>query len=864
MKKTLHIISHTHWDREWYMSFEQHRMRLVELMDTLIEKMENDEDYKYFHLDGQTIIIDDYLEIKPQMKERLYALINAGRIQVGPWYILQDEYLTSGESNVRNMLEGLKFCKENGIEPVMSGYMPDAFGNISQMPQILDGFGIDNAIFGRGQWPILFDNKVPEGQKPGDKELCWQGADGTEVIGIMFGDWYNNANEMPCDEEGVKARYSKIINWLELTNKTPHMLGMNGCDHQPIQLDLPKSIEKANELFGEDVEIKHSNFKDFISLIRPYFKDFEKVNGELASQHTNGWCRLVDTASTHIPLKQQNHKVQNMLTFKSEPVSSVASLLGDKYRNDMLRYAWKTLMQCHPHDSICCCSCDTVTKEMSVRFDKAYDTADYVLNEAMEFIANNIDTSNLGELNIVVMHTSPLENSSVISTKIYSDELLNAKELCIVDWDSKVIPCEIKYLGEQFTYTLPKDSFREVKYRHCYDVTFPVKLCGIGCFVYSVIKSKNVISNGIKVFKNGAETNTLKVIINDDGTLNVIEKVTGRTYKNILQFEDTGDCGESYNYIQTEDKTAICSVTNAEIKLVNDNGFSVTFEITSYIEIPSGLSGKKRTGDVLRHEIKNFVTLTEGIDRVDIKTVFTNKSENHRLRVLFPTNISSDTVMSDGQFDVINRNIKPWDGWQNPSNTQRMQAFFGIEDKLGGILVSSRGLCEYEVLRDGRNTMALTLLRAVGQIGDWGVFPTPNMQLKKELCLEYSIIPYSNNLKSKAFNDAYTFAGDFFCTCQTNKHIGILEPGNNFISVEGDFIAFSALKKAENNDGIILRIYNVSNTERIAKLIVNSYKFSEIYETNLGESEFKKINIDEGEKSIFIPAKKIKTIFFKI
>jgi len=211
MKKTLHIISHTHWDREWYMSFEQHRMRLVELMDTLIDKMENDERYKYFHLDGQTIIIDDYLEIKPEMRERLYALIKSGRIQVGPWYILQDEYLTSGESNIRNMIEGLKFCKENGIDPVMSGYMPDAFGNISQMPQILAGFKIDNAIFGRGQGQILFDNKVPEDGTINDKELIWQGADGTTVIGVMFRDWYNNASELPCgDEQIVGDRYKGL------------------------------------------------------------------------------------------------------------------------------------------------------------------------------------------------------------------------------------------------------------------------------------------------------------------------------------------------------------------------------------------------------------------------------------------------------------------------------------------------------------------------------------------------------------------------------------------------------------------------------------------------------------------------------
>ena len=133
--KELHIIPHTHWDREWYMSFEEHRYRLVDLIDTLIDTMEQNPDFRYFHLDGQTILLDDYLEIKPYKKERLLRLIREGRIQAGPFYILQDEFLTSGEANVRNILYGLKSCRAYGFEPVKVGYFPDTFGNISQIPR---------------------------------------------------------------------------------------------------------------------------------------------------------------------------------------------------------------------------------------------------------------------------------------------------------------------------------------------------------------------------------------------------------------------------------------------------------------------------------------------------------------------------------------------------------------------------------------------------------------------------------------------------------------------------------------------------------------------------------------------------------
>ena len=177
INKELHIIPHTHWDREWYMSFEEHRYHLVELLDTLIETMEQNPDYRYFHLDGQMIVLDDYLEIKPYMRERLLRLIRDGRIQVGPFYMLQDEFLISGEANVRNVLYGFKKSREYGVEPVKIGYFPDTFGNISQMPQILNGFDIYEAVVGRGLNEMSADNTVTGQDKRLQSEMFSESPD---------------------------------------------------------------------------------------------------------------------------------------------------------------------------------------------------------------------------------------------------------------------------------------------------------------------------------------------------------------------------------------------------------------------------------------------------------------------------------------------------------------------------------------------------------------------------------------------------------------------------------------------------------------------------------------------------------------
>lgn len=837
MKPELHIISHTHWDREWYMSFESHRARLVELMDCLIETMERNPDYKYFHLDGQTIVIEDYLEIKPEMKSRLDALIKDGRIQVGPWYVLQDETLISGEANIRNMLEGHRFCKENGYPVTKVGYFPDAFANISQAPQILSGFGIDNAVFGRGLGAVMADNKV--GEVADDKELIWEGADKTRVLGIMFTEWYDNANEMPVDENKCKEKMDKMLALFRKYSKTSHWLGMNGSDHQPIQQNLVEALDIARQLYGEEVEIVHSNFNEYISALRPEREKFTLIKGELTGQKTTGKSPISDTASTHQQLKIKNHSVQNLLEQQSEPISVMAMLLGDTYRDSFLRYGWKKLMQNHPHDSICACSCDDVAIQMSARFDCARDVAEYVRNEAAEYIAENIDTKNLGTKNLVVFHTNPGTTFATVKGEVWLKE---PTDFYITDKVGKVINADIVCHGKQFTFKLPKDSFRVPIRDYKYTVTFPAKLSGVGYSVYKV-NTGSAKSDGydIKVSDKGAENKYIKLQIENDGTLNIYHKITEKNYTGFNLFEDSGDSGDGYNYKPTADAESIFS-KNACVRLLKQTPFSATFEITSYIDIPKAMDENKcRSTDTVSTKIVSTVTLTADSRRVDIKTTFNNQCENHRLRAYFPTEIKTPYAMADGQFDVIRREIKPGENWQNPCYNQRMQAFVGIEDEKSGVLIASRGIYSYEILRDSKNTVALTLLRAVGTFGDWtwGQMSNPLMQVKGEITLEYSVIPYEVKEKASAFNEAYTFSGDRVFTFETGCHDGKLPQSKSFIKLEGDFITATAFKRAEESDGAILRICNVSEESQKVKIDFNKELFTQISETNLAEDETK-------------------------
>ena len=849
MKKTLHIIPHSHWDREWYLPFEKHRVRLVELFDRLIQVMEENEDYTYYHLDGQYIVIDDYLEIKPHMRDRLMKLIRAGRIQVGPWYILQDEYLTSGEANVRNMLYGIKLCREIGAQPVETGYFPDSFGNISQAPQIVRGFGFDNAVFGRGINDVGSDNQIIKQNGITRSELIWRAPDGSEVMGVLFANWYCNAMELPSDPDALRDRLASVVASASRFALTDHLLGMNGCDHQPIQTNLHKVIALANEV-QDEVEVKQSNFKDYIEAVRPYKDAFPVFEGEINGQLSAGSCPLICTASAHVDIKQKNHDVQHLLERITEPVSLLSMLSGGEYPSDLLLYAWKKLMQNHPHDSICSCSCDEVYEEMKARFAKAAACGEELRDGALDHLASTVDTSAVeGDAAIVVLFLEP--NRSVVTVKANVDFDLTdtATEIAIFDEQGREVPAKFTYFPNQFTYTLPKDRFRQPRYVNRFAVELQAESHGIGYRVFSVRKQAATVQTAVRYTENSMENEFLSVKFNANGTVDVTDKRSGRVYAGQNLFEDTRDVGDLYNYWQAKDDVAVTTAdARAEITLHEIAPWSVTFKAT----VPMAIDA----------DITTFVTLSDKVARVDFKTVVTNRMENHRLRALFPSEISTDSVYAEGQFDVVRRDVQPSPIWKNPCNAQRAQAFVTLEsDTDDGIalMVANRGLCEYEILRDGRNTLAVTLLRAVGEIGDWGVFPTPLGQKKGTWTLEYSLIPYGTANRADAYAEGYTFAYPAAVAVGTTKHAGSLPAAADYVRFDSEYIRMTAFKKAEDRDSAILRLFNTT-AETVSLTLEVGPVFREAWLTNLAEERQADLTVTDGQIHLSVPAKKILTV----
>lgn len=889
-KRTAHIVSHTHWDREWYLPYEKHHVRLVKLMDELLDKLDQDPNYRSFFLDGQTIILEDYLAVRPDHKEQLSKFIQDGRILIGPWYILQDAFLTSGEANVRNMQIGHQDAKKYG--PVSKiGYFPDTFGLVGQTPQLMRQTGITNVFFGRGVKPTGFNNTVSDsGYESSFSELVWEGPDGSQVLGILFANWYNNGWEIPVDPEEAQVYWDQKLADAEKYASTGELLYMNGCDHQPIQKDLSQALDVARELYTDTTFI-HSNFVDYLQAVQQSLNhELSVVKGELRSQRTDGWNTLVNTASARVYLKQMNQLGQAMLEKVAEPLAALAHVLGTeaKYPHHLFTYAWKTLMQNHPHDSICGCSVDEVHREMVTRFEKSRHVAEAIVDESKRAIADLVDTAGFAEMGdalpLIVMNTSGWERSGIVSIELDAKRLyfrdgytpedasrviqsMDLSGMTLVDEQGHGIPCSYEDLGLQFGYDLPDDKFRQPFMCRKVKLTFEAEnVPALGLKAYAWVKRSIEVtdSSSLLVGDRVLENEALKIEVGANGSFNLTDKRNGRVYRDLGIYENTGDIGNEYMYKQPDGETSRTTMgVEAQIRVLQDTPFLASIEIVHDWEVPAsadvmldeeqrklscfGTRKAQRSASKVPMQIRTVVSLSRSSQGVEITSTFNNQAKDHRLRMLFPTDLDTQVHRVDTMFEIPQRDNEPAAEWVNPSNTQHQQAFVDISEAGAGLVVANLGLNEYEVLLDGRNTVAVTLLRAVGELGDWGLFPTPEAQCLGEHTVQMTIFPHQGDgIQSGAYARAYQFQIPW-TVCQTDVHTGKISPTFAPLQWEGPEMAFSSMKINEDTDDLLLRWYNMSN-EQASLQISSNLSYNHFYKSSIMEEMGARIVSDQNDQ----------------
>ncbi|WP_318616420.1 alpha-mannosidase [Sporosarcina sp. YIM B06819] len=862
MKKTAHIISHSHWDREWYLPFEQHRYYFIKLMNDLIEQFKEEGNaFQSFHLDGQTILLEDYFAVHPENRDIVKQLIAEGKIHIGPWYVLQDAFLTSSEANVRNLVIGLHDTKTYGPASKL-GYFPDTFGIYGQAPQLLMQAGIDTATFGRGVKPTGFNNTVsdtPNFESP-YSEMVWKSPDGSSVLGVLFANWYSNGNEIPVDEAQAKEFWDQKLQDVEKYASTNQLLFMNGCDHQPLQKTIPQAIETAAKLYPE-YDFKHSSFSEYTEALKSSLPDnLQVIEGELRNQRTDGWSTLVNTASSRIYLKQMNHQCQLLLEKVAEPLATMNHLTGSNYPREYVRFMWKSLMENHPHDSICGCSVDEVHRAMVSRFESVLQMGEVFVKEHARMLANAIDTSQLPAdgIPLVVMNTTGWNKNEVVTKvvdleKIYFSEMhfgkiptyLQDKETPsykLVDDQGNAV--SFQFAAEptvEFDYDLPEDKFRQPFFAKRAKLMFfaeEIPSFGYKTFYLVPDEQQQVGQQEEGHATNEMENEHVHLLFHADGTYDLTHKESGETFRQLGIYEDTGDVGNEYMYKEATGHSAITTKdTQAKLTVIEKNVLRTVLQITHTLEIPVSADDQLakerhaliwhkerkagRSGEMTMIELQTIVTLEKGMKGPSFKLTMDNQATDHRLRVLFPTGLQTETHQADSIFEIVTRPNTPEKEWENPSFCHHQQRFASLSDDHLGLTVATDGLQEYEILpEDG--TIAVTVLRSTAELGDWGYFPTPEAQCLGIQTAEWQVLPHEKDvIDSQAFIDAYQYKVPM-TVVQTDAHQGELPSTWQFVATEANGLVWTSMKVAEEHDGVMLRWFNPSEKQVSLKATVHA------------------------------------------
>jgi mannosylglycerate hydrolase len=888
---TFYVIPHTHWDREWYATFQQFRVRLVHVLDALLDLMERDPSYLHFNLDGQTVVLQDYLEIRPEKRELLQKLIHDSRLGVGPWYVLPDEFLVSGEALVRNLLLGYRIASEFGhVQKV--GYIPDTFGHISQLPQILQGFGIPYAMNFRG---------LDEGDLK--SELWWESPDGSRVLlrHLPTEMGYANASSLAEDIPTAAADLTALARYETRRAASSVLLGLNGVDHLPARQDLPAILAEANQASGGEFTFRQESLEKYFAALSSALKghQLQTVFGELRdANRTPGRDNrlLPHILSSRIYLKQQNERAQNLLEQWAEPWSTLAWLEGEEYPGAFLWKAWEWLLQDHPHDSIGGCSIDPVHAQMETRFAWASEIAEEITSERFELLTRRIDLSGLkeDEAALVVFNNLPWPRNGGITVDIDLWDFF-LQQVALQRWttssNNKDLPSDAdapeifrRRVHQQWyddASFLPNPSFRGLSIRSLDSgeilpvqvesidrgyvlrplvsgpaserrgarvrVSFEAVLPAYGYQVYAVSPSeKPNKSVTINHPHNLLENELLRVVITSNGTFSIEDKKTGQVYHDLGYFEDGGDSGDGYNYsYPQEDRVENTLGCTTSISRLASGPAIQRARIDYAWSLPEGLDGQRRKRAVAKIQCPLSVTLTlaQKSPRLNLEVSFDNNARDHRLRMVFPSDVNTDASHSSAQFDVVRHLVRvppvPYSAWvEDAPTTFPQQDWVDLSDGERGFCVISRGLPEYEVLDTERREVAVTLLRAVGYLGagfelqtaSIGAGPniaTPEAQIQRKLTYSLALLPHHGNWdEAEVWREAQEFNNPpraYSTGMVKNRPAVVGSPASScrsMFSIEGKNVVLSALKKTDEGEALIVRLYNPSgvSTQAIIQL----------------------------------------------
>jgi mannosylglycerate hydrolase len=765
------IVPHTHWDREWHAPFQEFRIRLVGLLDRLLELLEHDDSYRRFLLDGQTAVIDDYLEVRPDAAATIRALVLDGRLTIGPWMVLMDEFMVSAETIVRNLQLGMRRADELG-GPMEVGYLPDMFGHVAQMPQILRAAGLEHAVVWRGV-PASIDRTA----------FWWESPDGSRVRTEYLYGSYSNGRDLPDSVDGLVARalgFEHELGRFRLADGD--LLLMNGSDHLLPQPGLGAVVAAANTAQSA-LRFEVTSLPDYLA--RQPVDDLPEWSGELRSGARADV--LMGVASNRVDVHQAAAAAERAVERVAERIASLCRAPHD-YPHALLGIAWNVLVLNSAHDSSCACSADEVVDQVVVRYAEARQIGEGIARETVAALAGAVDApprsivvvnpsqtdrGGLVELTVpgraahhlvaddgtpvavqtLATHEQEVFNTTVVGRKVaWVIEMMRGQEIVgtrigridrsrLADGshdyhfvgadpggpvvELEAVRAELRDLGDEgATFRL-----RVTRATEQVVVAAAETVPGFGWRTFAVTAGPvpadgRIAPGAVGVLESDAgpalDNGLVRVEPEPDGRTFVVEaggvRITG-----LGRLVDGGDGGDTYSYSPPGRDRLVDTPIRSAWRIDERGPVRGRLVLEQTYAWPLDAIGDERSCSgrneaTVEVVVQTTLEVRAGERFVRVRTEFENPARDHRLRVHFP--LPAPVAGSDAEcaFTVVHRDLHAEGGPHEAGlPTFVSRRFVDASDGTVGLAVLHDGLLEYEIVDDGTE-LALTLLRATGYL----------------------------------------------------------------------------------------------------------------------------------------------------
>ena len=819
------VVPHVHWDREWYFTCEESQVLAIRDFNEVLDYLEQHPDYPSYVLDGQMAVVEEYLDTVPGARERVERLVRAGRLHVGPWYTQTDEMCVGAESIVRNLLYGTAAARElGGVMGV--GYLPDSFGQSGQMPAILAGFGIDRAVFWRGQSQFSGTEA---------NQFGWNCADGSRALAAQMPLGYATGKYLQTDPEALRNRLGGLFSLMDEVSPTPYGILPNGHDQMPIQTDIEDALEALRKAFpGREFVL--GSYDDALDAIQEYAEKnpLPEISGELFDGKRERVHRSI--TSIRMDNKVANTQVENLLARRVEPLLAVSHVLGFDCPRELVRQAWRLLLVNHAHDSMGGCCSDLVNAQIRGRYVEAGERARLLAHYHERYLVEAADIAEEGRLGLFNMSCEPGERLAT------AEVLTQAERFELVDGKGTVVPYDVIGVREVDPGLIDRQIVAAGNYDPflCTTIQLRRDVPTVGYEVLGVREldgsrpQPHAGSHGATSF----ETDAWGVSVRADGTIDLLDKATGTRLERAFAVECEGNDGDEYDFSPLRDGRRLlsCDVTSCEPE-VTEREHSILVSIAYELGLPERLDGWREpdAAGTCPLGIRLNLTFDRHSPVIGVHVALDNQASDFRARLLVPTEIASSVSWSDNQFGriarpVVDPALAVWEqeGWsERPDPIYPFLSYVALSDEARTVAVLTGGPREYEVVGEGHDTLAITLLACVGTLGKPDLLrrpgrpsgisvDTPDAQchghLEMDLALVSEAAPVGAvplaSIAARWLTPVDTYQRFAYAPIHLNPPAHAAPARFSLFSQGDAALTPSAIKLAENRNVVLARFYN--------------------------------------------------------